>query len=66
MNKRRLIAALIAFVLTIAVTGMWSAATIEREGDPDANAIEDSRVFSWRVRTEEGGRQGREGACRSL
>ena len=42
MNKRRLIAALIAFVLTIAVTGMWSAATIEREGDPDANAIEDS------------------------
>ena len=42
MTKRRLIAALIALVLTIAVTGMWSAATIEREGDPDANAIEDS------------------------
>ena len=42
MSKRRLIAALIAFVLTIAVTGMWSAATIEREGDPDANAIEDT------------------------
>src|SRR6476619_4412890 len=42
MTKRRLIAALIALVLTIAVTGMWSAAPIEREGDPDANAIEDS------------------------
>jgi len=42
MRKRRLIAALIAFVITIAVSGMWSAATIERDGDPDANAIEDS------------------------
>jgi Flp pilus assembly protein TadD len=42
MRKRRLIAALIAFVLTIAVTGMWTAATIEREGDPDANVMEDS------------------------
>ena len=42
MNKRRIIAVLIAFVLTIAVTAMWSAATIEREGDPDANVLEDS------------------------
>ena len=42
MRKRRLIAALIAFVIAIAVSGMWSAATIEREGDPDVNAIEDS------------------------
>jgi len=42
MHKRRLIAALIALVLTIAVTAMWSASTVEREGDPDANAIEDS------------------------
>jgi len=41
MRKRRLIAALIAFVLTIAVTGMWTAATIERDGDPDANVMED-------------------------
>jgi Tfp pilus assembly protein PilF len=42
MSKRRLIAILIAFVLTLAATAMWSAATIDREGDTDANAIEDS------------------------
>ena len=42
MNKRRIIAILIALVLTIAVTAMWSAATIEREGDPDAIVLEDS------------------------
>ena len=41
MRKRRLIAALIAFVLTIGATAMWSASTVEREGDPDANVIED-------------------------
>jgi Tfp pilus assembly protein PilF len=33
---------LIAFLLMIAFTAMWSASTIEREGDPDTNAIEDS------------------------
>ncbi|HEV8431338.1 MAG TPA: tetratricopeptide repeat protein [Pyrinomonadaceae bacterium] len=42
MNKRRIIAVLIAFVLTIAVTAMWSASTIQREGDPDAIVLEDS------------------------
>ena len=42
MNKRRLIAVLIAFVLTAAVTAMWSASTIQREGDPDAIVLEDS------------------------
>jgi Tfp pilus assembly protein PilF len=42
MNKKRFIAILIAFVLTIAATAMWSASTTERDGDPDANAIEDS------------------------
>ncbi len=42
MNKRRIIAVLIAFVLTIAATAMWSASTIEREGDPDAMVLEDS------------------------
>ena len=42
MNKRRLIAVLIAFVLTIFATAMWSAATDEREGDPDAIILEDS------------------------
>ncbi|MGI9167387.1 MAG: tetratricopeptide repeat protein [Pyrinomonadaceae bacterium] len=42
MSKRRLLALLIAFVLTIGVTAMWSASTLELEGDPDANVIEDS------------------------
>jgi Tfp pilus assembly protein PilF len=42
MSKRSLLAILIAFVLTIAASAMWSASTIEREGDADANAIEDS------------------------
>jgi len=42
MNKRRILAVLIAFVLTIAATAMWSASTIQREGDPDAIVLEDS------------------------
>jgi Tfp pilus assembly protein PilF len=42
MNKRRIIAVSIAFVLTIGATAMWSAATVEREGDPDAIVLEDS------------------------
>ena len=42
MSKRRLLAFFIALVLTVAVSAMWTASTIEREGDPDANAIEDS------------------------
>ena len=42
MKTRRLIAVLIAFVLTIFATAMWSASTDEREGDPDAIILEDS------------------------
>src|SRR6185295_12920360 len=42
MTKRRLIAVLIAFILTVSATAMWSASTIEREGDPDAIVLEDS------------------------
>lgn len=42
MKKRRIIAVLIAFMLTIAATAMWSASTDEREGDPDAIVLEDS------------------------
>jgi Tfp pilus assembly protein PilF len=42
MRRRRLIAILIAIALTFGVTALWSAATIEREGDPDANVLEDS------------------------
>jgi len=42
MNKRRIIAIIVAFVITIAASAMWTASTIEREGDPDANVLEDS------------------------
>lgn len=42
MNKRRILAVLIAVVLTIAATAMWSASTIQREGDADAIVMEDS------------------------
>ncbi|HEV2884771.1 MAG TPA: tetratricopeptide repeat protein [Pyrinomonadaceae bacterium] len=42
MRKRRLIAVVIAFVITVAATAMWSASTLEREGDTDANVLEDS------------------------
>ncbi len=42
MSTRRLVAVLIAFILTIGATAMWSATTDERDGDSDVNAIEDS------------------------
>ena len=42
MSKRNILAVLIAFVLAVAASAMWSASTTERDGDPDANAIEDS------------------------
>ncbi|MGI8735221.1 MAG: tetratricopeptide repeat protein [Pyrinomonadaceae bacterium] len=42
MHKRRLVAIAIALMLTFVVTAMWSAATIEREGDLDANIMEDA------------------------
>jgi Flp pilus assembly protein TadD len=42
MNKRTIIAVAIAFVLSIGVTALWSAQTITREGDPDANIMEES------------------------
>jgi Flp pilus assembly protein TadD len=42
MSKRRIIAILIALVLTVMATAMWSASTIQREGDPDEIVLEDS------------------------
>ena len=42
MNKRSLLAILIAFVIAVAASAMWSASTTERDGDADANTIEDS------------------------
>lgn len=53
MTARRIIAILIAFILTIGATAMWSAATNEREGDADANVIEDSGSLAGEV-TESG------------
>jgi Flp pilus assembly protein TadD len=42
MRTRTIIAILIALILTIAGTALWSATTTERDGNPDANVIEDS------------------------
>jgi Tfp pilus assembly protein PilF len=42
MSKRRIIAIFIAFVIAVAASAMWSASTTERDGDPDANVLEDS------------------------
>lgn len=41
MRRRKLIAFSIALVLTVGVSAMWSAATNERDGDSEANLIED-------------------------
>jgi Tfp pilus assembly protein PilF len=49
MNKRRILAVLIALVLTVAATAMWSAATVQREGDPDAIVLEDSGAEAGNV-----------------
>lgn len=55
MNKRRILAVLIAFVLTVAATAMWSASTIQREGDPDAIVLEDSGSEAGDIQPEKKG-----------
>lgn len=42
MRMRTLIAVFIAFVLTLGASAVWSASTTNREGDADANMLEDS------------------------
>lgn len=42
MRTRTIIAFFLAFVITVAVSAVWSASTVERDGDTDANVIEDS------------------------
>jgi Flp pilus assembly protein TadD len=42
MRTRTIIAIFVALIVTIAATAMWSAATVERDGDTDANVIDDS------------------------
>src|SRR4029453_12013276 len=59
MKKRRIIAIIAAFIITIGVSAMWTASTIEREGDPDANVLEDSG--SEAGVSEEGATQPRKG-----
>lgn len=49
MRKRTVIAIFIAFILTLGATAMWSASTIEREGDVDANVLEDSGTLAGNV-----------------
>jgi Tfp pilus assembly protein PilF len=49
MNKRTLLAIFIAFVVTIGVTAVWSASTVERDGDTDANVLEDSGSVAGNV-----------------
>jgi Flp pilus assembly protein TadD len=55
MNKRRIIAVFIAFVLTIAATAMWSASSDEREGDPDAIVLDDSGSEAGTTQPKKGG-----------
>jgi len=55
-----MIAIFVALVLTIAATAMWSASTIERDGDPDANVIEDSgSTAGAATETKKGNKVGR-------
>ena len=41
MRKRTIIAVAIAFILTMGISALWSAETIVRDGDTDANILED-------------------------
>lgn len=42
MRKRTIIAFIVAVVLTVGMSALWSAQTYLRNGDPDANTIEDN------------------------
>ncbi|MEK6281030.1 MAG: tetratricopeptide repeat protein [Acidobacteriota bacterium] len=52
MRTRTLIAIFIAFLLTIGGSALWSASTTERDGDTDANMLEDSGALSGNVKDE--------------
>lgn len=60
MRARTLIAILIAIVMTLSATAMWSASTIEREGDTDANVLEDSGTVAGTV-DEDGTKERKKG-----
>lgn len=42
MRKRTIIAVAVALILTVGISALWSAETIVREGDTEANILEDS------------------------
>ena len=46
MSKRTIIAIFLALLVTIAATAMWSAGTVERDGDTDANVMDDSGALT--------------------
>ena len=46
MNKRTLLAIFIAFVVTIGATAVWSASSDERDGNTDANVLEDAGALA--------------------
>ena len=52
MRARTLIAICFAFVLTVGGSAIWSASTTERDGDTDANMLEDSGADSGNVKDE--------------
>ena len=56
MNKRRVIAFLIAFTLMFMVTALWTAETNMREGDTDANIISDGGAVTGK--SEDGKKRG--------
>ncbi|MEP6743456.1 MAG: tetratricopeptide repeat protein [bacterium] len=55
MSKRTLIAILIAFAVAVGASTLWSATTTEREGDTDANAIEDSGSLAGNAKEQKKG-----------
>jgi Tfp pilus assembly protein PilF len=55
MSKRSIVAILIAFVIAVAASAMWSASTTERDGDPDVNAIQDSGSSAGSSEQRKGG-----------
>lgn len=52
MNTRTIIAIFIAFMLTVGGSALWSASTTERDGDTDANILEDSGSESGNSKEE--------------
>src|SRR5437867_10726676 len=59
MRKRTIIAIIVAFVLTIGVSALWSAKTDRRDADPDANTIEDNGSRAGQAEKKSGNKIGK-------